>query len=381
METSAGAPPLKQNEWLLPAAAVLTWATVSGFALYVLWQRNQASLALTVVLPLILANLVAMWWAMDDHPQHRRRRLWSLGVQLVSALAIGWLVPLSFLPIYTVVWISTAAAALGFRAGVWLLGVVLIAWYVIMTFSWRDSGVLLTVLLYGTFHIFALFSMRNTQIAEQARSDVEALNRELLATQHLLSEASRQGERTRIARNLHDLLGHHLTALTIQLQIAERLTEGEAQASVSEARALARLLLSDVREAVSTLRQEDHLDLATSLKLLIENVPALDIDLDVAPGLDIRDIEVAEALLRCVQESLTNTLRHAAATRSSVKIWQEDDGFHLTVSDNGTAPAVISEGNGLRGLRERIEQRNGRLNLTRHEGALMMQVWLPEASL
>ena len=191
---------------------------------------------------------------------------------------------------------------------------------------------------------------------------------------------SRANSRTRIARDLHDLLGHHLTALSIQLQIAERLTEGEAQTSISEARALARLLLSDVREAVSTLRREDALDVAAALTLLVENVPALEITLDIEAPLNINDVDTAEAILRCVQESLTNILRHANAKHSWIRLWREDDGVHLTVRDDGKAPTTLQEGNGFKGLRERIDQLDGRFEVAVQGGSLSLSVYLPGAS-
>ncbi|MEN7343948.1 MAG: histidine kinase, partial [Pseudomonadota bacterium] len=178
--------------------------------------------------------------------------------------------------------------------------------------------------------------------------------RELVATQHLLSEASRQNERTRIARNLHDLVGHHLTALTINLQIAERQTDGEAQKSIRQSRSLAKLLLSDVRDAVSTLRDESELDFRRALELIVENVPQLNVHLEIDDALQIDDVDIADAVLRCIQESITNTLRHANATESWIQLWQEAGKLAFSVKDNGSAVGALREGNGLTGIRERI---------------------------
>lgn len=359
------------------AAGVVTWAAVTGFWLYL--HRGSAA-TLSVALPLALLNLAAMWIAMGDCPGRSVRQNAALWVQLLCALAMGWLLPLSFMPIYTIIWIAMAASYYSLAVCWWLLAGVIAAWFGIMTVGWHYDDAIVTVILYGTFHLFALLSARNAQEAEDARQQVEALNRELLATQHLLSEASRQSERTRIARDLHDLLGHHLTALSLNLQIAEHLTSGEAQRKVEQSRALARLLLSDVREAVSTLRQESAVDFTQAIRLLVDNVPQLDVELDIEDGLAIDDVEIAETLLRCVQEAITNTLRHSGAGRSWIRVWRKADHVHLEVRDDGVLEGELDEGHGFAGMRERLGQLRGSLKLDRVQQALRLQVDIPLAS-
>jgi signal transduction histidine kinase len=231
--------------------------------------------------------------------------------------------------------------------------------------------------LFGTFHLFALLSARSAVEADAARREVESLNRELMATQRLLAEASRQGERTRIARELHDLLGHHLTALSINLQIAERTSDGETREKVGECRALARLLLSDVREAVSTMRDDRGLDLEAAIRLIVGSTPRLDMRVEIEETLEIDDVGIAQTLLRCVQEAVTNTLRHADASECRIRIWQADGAIHLEVSDDGRVRGEITEGNGLAGMRERLQALRGSLQLDRTGQALRLHATVP----
>jgi signal transduction histidine kinase len=231
--------------------------------------------------------------------------------------------------------------------------------------------------LFGTFHLFALLTARSAVQADAARREVESLNRELLATQSLLAEASRQGERTRIARELHDLLGHHLTALSINLQIAERTSDGDTREKIGECRALARLLLSDVREAVSTLRDDKGLDLEAAIRLIVGSTPRLDMRVDIEDELEIDDVGIAQALLRCVQEAVTNTLRHADASECRIRIWRADGAIHLEVSDDGCVRGEITEGNGLAGMRERLQALRGTLQLGREGQALRLHASVP----
>ena len=129
---------------------------------------------------------------------------------------------------------------------------------------WQEQQAVLTGALFWAFKLFAMI-MSNTAIKEsKAREEADALNRQLLSTQQLKKQALTQDERLRIARNIHDVLGHHLTALTINLQVASRkadlLESTESQAikrQVEQSHSIAKLLLSDVREAISDIREGD----------------------------------------------------------------------------------------------------------------------------
>ena len=363
------------------AAAVLTWAAVSVLAFYILWVAGDSFGANgPLAISMALTNLAMMLVVIGDSPgvSQLRRRI-AHALQLASALVFGLALPVSFVPVYTIVWMAVGSDLYSDRARWLQLAGVLVAWYLIMRYGWGEDRAFVTVILYGTFHLFALLMARTTAAAEAARDRAEFLNRELISTQHLLGEASRHSERTRIARDLHDLVGHHLTALSINLQIAERLADGEAKEKIAESRALARLLLSDVREAVSTLREEANVDFARSVRLLVDNVPQLKVELDIDDELSITDFEVAESLLRCVQEALTNTLRHSGARRSWIRVWQEEGDVHLEIRDDGKRAPDIAEGNGLTGMRERLERIKGTLRLDTVDDALRVRVVIPQA--
>ena len=363
-------------------AGLLTWSLVTGLAVLIIARNTDAysdNFGLLLILGLVnLASLLAS--ANENHVLTVRYRRVAHTVQLLSTFAIAWLLPFSFLPIYTIIWLAIGTGLYAERTLWWHLVGCMLGWYIIMRYSWQDSGAVFSVALYGTFHLFALLMGRVAISAEVARDRAEFLNSELIATQHLLSEASRQSERTRIARDLHDLLGHHLTALSINLQLAERLADGEAKEKIAESRALARLLLSDVRDAVSTLREESEVDFSRAVSLLVERVPQLNIHLDIEDGLAIDEFEVAESLLRCVQEALTNTLRHSGATESWIRLWREDDTVYLDIRDNGRSGREIVEGNGLAGMRERIARLQGALNVDTQDDALHLRVTIPVAA-
>lgn len=370
---------LQRNGW----AGVVTWALVSGLTLYALNRAAEPmSRMLVPTLIIQIVYLVAMLVACraPGTAGGRGLRRSALGVQLLAALVLGWMVPIEFLPIYTIIWMAILPHFVSARAGHLWLVIVMLAWYGIQRWSWQDEGALISVVLFGTFHYFALLSALEARRAELARQNAEALNRELLATQHLLSEATKHTERTRIARDLHDLLGHHLTALALNLQVAERVTTGEARERVEKCHALSRQMLGDVRATVSSIRDSSAVDFTKALRLIVENIAQLRIHLDIEDALNVDDVQVAEALLRCVQEAITNTLRHANASELFVRVWRADGRLHLQIRDNGRVREQWQVGNGLRGMRERIERIDGQLDIARHSDAMQIRVQIPLTS-
>src|SRR5690606_23918728 len=170
---------------------------------------------------------------------------------------------------------------------------------------------LMQSLLYGGFSMFIYVTSLVARQQAEAREEQRRLNAELRATRALLAESARVNERTRISRELHDLLGHHLTALSLNLEVAGHLVSGKAHEHVNQAHTIARLLLSDVREAVSRLRTDDAIDMAATLLPLADNVAGLKIMLDMPQPFLLDDPERGHVLLRCTQEIITNAVRHA----------------------------------------------------------------------
>jgi signal transduction histidine kinase len=212
----------------------------------------------------------------------------------------------------------------------------------------------------------------------QAREEQRRLNAELQATRLLLAESARVNERTRISRELHDLLGHHLTALSLNLEVAGHLTEGRALEHVNQAHTLARLLLTDVREAVSQLRAGGAIDVASALRPLAENVPGLDIQMAIDEPLLLDDPERAQVLLRCTQEIITNVVRHAGARHLWIRLRRERGRILMNAHDDGRGASQVVIGNGLRGMRERLVEYGGELSIdTRPQAGFKLHLALP----
>src|SRR5262249_8850775 len=137
-------------------------------------------------------------------------------------------------------------------------------------------------------------------------------------TRSLLEESARDHERLRLARELHDVAGHKLTALKLNLTALQR--ESGGRGSVDSAAQLATELLADIRGVGAQIRQHDGLDIRVALTQLVAHLPAPPrIHLAIHEDARVGSVAQAEALFRVVQEALTNTLRHAGANN----VWVE----------------------------------------------------------
>ena len=246
----------------------------------------------------------------------------------------------------------------------------------------EEYTVWLALLQVGLFFGYSSFTFVTSLVAKrqaEARDELRRLNSELRATRALLAESSRANERIRISRELHDLLGHHLTALSLNLEVASHQTEGDAKARVRQAQSLTRLLLSDVREVVSTLRKDIAIDLSEALARLVEGVPGLHTHLGLPPDVVIADTERAQVLLRTAQEVMTNAVRHGKARNLWLNFRRRDNGdIEFTGRDDGVGCERPAAGNGLTGMAERLRRFGGSLDFDSAPGqGFRLRVILP----
>jgi signal transduction histidine kinase len=189
-----------------------------------------------------------------------------------------------------------------------------------------------------------------------------AARRALEQTRGDLARVTRDAERLRIARELHDLLGHDLIALHLELETARHLAQGEAKGPVERAHDVAKTLLADVRKAVSSLRDDEGpTDIAEGIRMVIAKVQEPRIHLDAPASLAVTDAERANAVVRSVQEIVTNAIKHASAKNLWITIARENGSIALAAHDDGRGAALVVPGNGLSGMRERLEKLGGEI--------------------
>ncbi|UXI69585.1 sensor histidine kinase [Tahibacter amnicola] len=309
-----------------------------------------------------------------------RLKAFLLAVLVASAVSIGWFSQTGLVALLLVV----VAVLLP-----WLLPLkVAMVWMVLQNYSlvpvfasfpgWTLGQAILQSSMYLGLSVLTFFTSVIAKQQAEARDEQRRLNSELRATRALLAESSRISERLRIARELHDLVGHHLTALSLNLEVASHLVQQPAQEHVRKAQSVAKLLLSDVREVVSQMRDDDSIDLTQALQTLIEGVPQLEIKLELPPRFSVEDPHRAHVLLRCAQEIITNTVRHAGARTLWLRFEHGNGEVVIHASDDGRGSDGLKQGNGLTGMRERLAQFGGRLDIrTAKDRGFALDAWLP----
>jgi two-component system sensor histidine kinase DesK len=186
-------------------------------------------------------------------------------------------------------------------------------------------------------------------------------NRRLVQAQDEMAQLAVSAERTRFARDLHDILGHSLTVITVKAELAGRLLRDDPQraaAEIADVERLSRDALADVRRAVAGYRE---VSLATELATARESLSAAGIEADLPAAVDDVPGELRELYGWVVREGVTNVIRHSGARRCVVRagaggIEVVDDGVGV-----GHEPGSTTGGHGLAGLRERAAAVGARL--------------------
>lgn len=358
---------------LLRFAGLFTWGCMGVPLLIDLFQQDISGSDL-IWWRICYLTFGVCYWLLTRPPDARPRTRWLhlplLGVLTLSAIGIGHFTGTGLSGAFLIVIAGLLPWFLSLGWGlVWLIAqhsALIPVFLQIEGFDWI-SAPLQAMLLFG-YSSFVFLTSLVARRQMDAREEQRRLNSELRATRALLAESSRLNERSRISRELHDLLGHHLTALSLNLEVATHLSDGKAREHIKQAQSLAKLLLSDVREAVSQLRQDDAIDLREALFTLVDGVPSLEVRLDVPPDFRISDPHRAQMLLRATQEIITNAARHSGAARLDLRIASDAGSVLLEARDDGRGADAVQAGNGLRGMRERVAEFAGTLEIDTSPG-------------
>ncbi len=363
---------LGQSE-LLHYAGLFTWACV-GITLPFMPRLSLPGGELRVGAVMLAYVLFGgAYWALTREMDGSNRRWVYLACQLLmtgSALTVGNLTGAGIGAILLMVSASLLPWVMPLTYGViWLL-VQNFAMFPIFL-SRSDFSVFDAALQVGLYLSLGMLTFITSFVARrqtEAREELRVVNSELRATQLLLAEGERAGERLRISRELHDVVGHHLTALTLNLEVATHLTSGKALEHVKQAQSVSKLLLADVRQVVSALRGSDTVDLDKTLRDLVASAPAPSVHLKLPDPFRVADARRAQVLVRLTQEILTNTMRHARARNLWLEFSLDGDDVELVARDDGRGADKVKAGNGLTGMRERLEIFGGSLDIETRPG-------------
>jgi signal transduction histidine kinase len=218
----------------------------------------------------------------------------------------------------------------------------------------------------------AVFAAVLTQLLvreQQARGEVAEAHRRLQAYALQVERLAATQERNRVARDIHDGLGHALTVVQMQVKAARAVLAtdaGRADELLAKAQNQAEAALADVRRSVSALREPRTVALADALRELADEVSAAGVPTTVEVAGPVRRLaaDAEESLFRAAQEGLTNVRKHAQATSAALTLdYSRPEQVRLHVRDDGVGLAAISGGFGLLGVRERADHVGGRMSV------------------
>ena len=301
----------------------------------------------------------------DASDQHSRRRLPALGVMTLAMLAMAAVLPCQLGALTLVLVAAQAALVLTPIQTASLLAAqtVALGYLLVCAHDAVFAEELAHTIGLLVCQSFAAVAVHLARSEAEARTELSRANAELRATRSLLEQTSRVHERTRISRELHDVLGHDLTALGLQLEVAIHVPPEQTLTHVAKAQEVSTRLLRNVREVVGSMRGVPGPDLATALRTLVEAAAGVEIHLEMPAEIHLEDAARGQCIVRCVQEIVTNAIRHSRARNLWITLARDGEVITLDARDDGCGAAEVKAGNGLSGMRARLEEMGGWLRI------------------
>lgn len=356
--------------WMFLGLPIVDSSTRSGYTLTSLQWRAW--------LVFFLLFGPAFWYSSSPKNRPVSARVSALVMEVVAVLGMTFFLFDYFVGFLLVIVSWQVALLLRLRVAIiWMLTASALLLYLLdphyyMGWRWGATGALLG------FQAFAIVTAALARAESELRQDQARINAELISTRELLRESSKLGERMRISRELHDSVGHHLTALCLHLEAALNGPPDQASEPIQSAQLAARKALEEVRGVVSAMQAGEDIDLQSALRLLAEKIPRLRLHLSIAEALRITDTQRANSVLRCVQEITTNTLKHSNAGNLWIVIRLTGGGIEIEARDDGRGRRRVDPGFGLTAMRQRFEELGGIVSFeTGNEQGFLVRAWLP----
>ncbi len=322
------------------------------------------------VLLVFLACQFAAW-----SPWQRRGLVW---LQMLIALLMIASARYTSVPVLLIVAMAQNAQLYRPSALALVFVLVNVAMYAIFRVAWQASAPMMFMVINSSFQLFAMMTSWYAVTAERSRDALAAANADLIATRSLLAESTRSVERLRLSRELHDVVGHKLTALKLNLAALVRDPRAGQLPQVDLCATLADELLADIRGVVQQMRLHDNMDLRTAITTLAAPFPRPRAHVQINANARVIGFDQAEAVLRAVQEALTNSARHGSAENIWIVLRDDAGALALDIRDDGRGRGAVVFGNGLSGMGERLQALGGTLQVERNAaGGVQLLALLP----
>jgi len=298
-----------------------------------------------------------------------------LGLYAKAAFAVG---EKAFLPVFTIVLLSTIGTYITpgtqslfgfatffcgfnfpFRKGFsGLIGIIIAIVSAALLFDFNDIYFIAPAMIIST----ALFFMGRAERKDRIHRQQEHLS------DQKIEQLAAIAERERIARDLHDIVGHSLTSIALKAELAEKMItanhQAQAKQEINDVAQLSREMLSTIRRTVSGLKNRDlpH-HLSHFIQQLIQNGFIVENKNDLTE----LNADLESTIILILTEAVTNILKHSNGSKVSIVLSQSKESIQIQVADNGSATNFI-KGNGLAGIEDRCQQFNGKLAISTTDG-------------
>lgn len=360
---------------------------------YAPWRPPLVKLPLLVIMAAAYLLIGIYGFARCRKDGSLQKALLYSAVQL--ALAVG-LLYVSRVPTIALIMLPLASQCVVLLPTRWLIAVCGVMVAVCAAPLWLRSGPGAAVVVGSVYLAFLVSVVAFTYVAvkeRKARTNIESLATELGEANLKLREYSAKieelattKERNRLAREIHDSLGHYLTIINIQLEAAQAVMEtdrAQARAALKKAQSLAQEGLVDVRQSVAALRTSPAEDrpLPQAIGILVDEICANGVvtTLSVEGNPQPLHPQITVTLYRAAQEGLTNIRKHARAASASILLdYRNVETVTLVLRDDGIGSADDTGGFGLLGMRERAQLLGGTVRIETAPGrGFMLTVKLP----
>lgn len=335
----------------------------------------------------ILNDHIRYEYLYSNHKKFMISLIFSMGIgTCLSVLAGGYTVIYLFLILYDIIIMLEGKHSRN-------LLIVHFLMYIFIRFYGENVGVriffvqywkgnALELLMFFSIYILNVFFMLFVKVQINEKIKVKKLNQELKEVNRKLKEYSFkveeltiENERNRVAQEIHDSLGHSLTALIMQLDFIEKIMNKDIEKSrktLIKSQNLARDCMKDVRKAVYALKDnKTSKGIIFSINKLIENInftEGVNISLDYSDNIETLPPEYKNIIYKIIQETITNGIRHGEAGEFNIELYMNNGEIKLSIKDNGKGCNKVIKGNGLQGIQHRIESIGGSVEICTEEG-------------
>ncbi|MCY9286841.1 sensor histidine kinase [Bacillus haynesii] len=318
---------------------------------------------------LVLLFLVTYRQLFFISPQKKLFTYWlAIQLSIILIYTVFYDINLVFLGFFSANFIGYYREKKIFRRGLASLVVVLVAPFIYHLL--KDPSLLNRLFYFLPFLVIMLISPYGIRSMNRRME----LEQELDEANQQIKELVKREERVRIARDLHDTLGHTLSLLTLKSQLVQRTIASDPERARKEAREMettSRAALKQVRELVSDMKTAT---IAEELIHIQQILRASDITFEYMGGSDFSNIPpvTQNIVSMCIREAATNIVKHSRATHCTISISQTDEKISIAIKDDGMGMNQQTPfGNGLRGMKERLALIDGALDVSTHNGMVL----------